>query len=130
MNIWLIVVGRCLYGLASGVMITASAKFLEETVPSNIFERGFGNTTNQLGSALVLLMVISAEFIPITTSSLENTSTWRLIYAFPVPFLFISLFSFLFYLKEDSLVNHLQKDDDEEVKSIITKIYSRESEII
>lgn len=64
MNIWLIVVGRCLYGLASGVMITASAKMLEETVPSNIFERGFGNTTNQLGSALVLFMVIAAEFIP------------------------------------------------------------------
>ena len=46
MQIWPILIGRCLYGLASGVMITASAKMLEETVPSNIFERGFGNTTN------------------------------------------------------------------------------------
>ncbi len=130
MNIWLIVVGRCLYGLASGVMITASAKMLEETVPSNIFERGFGNTTNQLGSALVLFMVIVAEFIPDTTKSLENTSAWRLIYAFPIPFLFISLFSFLFYLQEDSLVVHLQRDEDEKVKKIIKKTYSRESEII
>ena len=70
MNIWLILVGRCLYGLASGVMITASAKMLEETIPSNIFERGFGNTTNQLGSALVLFMVITAEFLPYTTKDL------------------------------------------------------------
>jgi hypothetical protein len=51
-------------------MITASAKMLEETVPSNIFERGFGNTTNQLGSALVLFMVLAAEFIPYTAKDL------------------------------------------------------------
>jgi hypothetical protein len=55
---------------------------------------------------------------------------WRLIYAFPVPFLLISLFSFLFYLKEDSLIVHLQGDEDEKVMKIIRKTYSRESDII
>jgi hypothetical protein len=55
---------------------------------------------------------------------------WRLIYAFPLPFLFISLFSFLFYLQEDSLIVHLQRDEDEKVMKIIKRTYSRESDKI
>ena len=64
-------------------------------------------------------MVIASEILPENKIDLQTTSKWRVTYAFPIPFLLISLYSFLFYYKEYSLIVHLQNDEDEKVRKII-----------
>ena len=45
-NIWVIIVARFFYGFASGVLLSVAPKVLEETIPAELLDKGFGTSTN------------------------------------------------------------------------------------
>lgn len=74
------VFGRFCFGYSSGVLMSATSKLLEETIPTRLVDKGFGTSTNilmQLFNFAVLLMAIG---MPEERSSLEKTHWWRCIY--------------------------------------------------
>ena len=44
----LMCLGRMIFGLASGVLLCASSKILDETIPVRLIDKGFGTSTNIL----------------------------------------------------------------------------------
>lgn len=61
LNIKIMCLGRFMFGLGGGVLLCASSKILEETIPVRLLDKGFGTSTNifmQLFNFALLLMAI------------------------------------------------------------------------
>jgi hypothetical protein len=57
----LMCLGRLFFGLASGVLLCATSKMMEETIPVRLLDQGFGTSTNilmQIFNVALLLMAI------------------------------------------------------------------------
>ena len=41
-----VIIGRFVYGVVGGIMISITPKMLQETIPKDIYNKGYGATTN------------------------------------------------------------------------------------
>lgn len=60
-NFRIMVLGRFTFGFGSGILMCATSKILEETIPVYLIDKGFGTSTNilmQLFNFMLLLMAI------------------------------------------------------------------------
>ena len=88
LNIWAILVGKLVFGVASGTLIVASSIYLNETVPVEKSQT-FDFTTNFgviLGMTICLLLGLG---LPDASSDIEAakvTQFWRFINGVPILF--------------------------------------------
>lgn len=59
-----ICLGRLIFGFATGVLLAAAPKIVEETVPAKIQDFGFGTSTNLIINFGVLSSFILGPLIP------------------------------------------------------------------
>ena len=85
LNFWLIALSRLVHGFASGVLVTAAPKTLEESIPAHLLGYGFGSSTNILINAAIMCLMLIGIGMP-DADELATSSMWRLFYAFPIPF--------------------------------------------
>jgi MFS family permease len=72
--------GRCLFGFASGILSCATPKVLDETIPANLMDKGFGTSTNIIINFAFFAVLIMAMGMPETQAELIETKYWMLIY--------------------------------------------------
>jgi hypothetical protein len=48
LNFKVMCVGRFLFGLSAGVLLCATPKIIDETIPASLIDKGFGASTNIL----------------------------------------------------------------------------------
>ena len=58
--------GRMLFGFASGILSCASPKLLDETIPANLMDKGFGTSTNIIINFAFFAVLIMAMGMPET----------------------------------------------------------------
>ena len=63
-NFTVICIGRLVFGFATGVLLAAAPKIIEETVPANIQDYGFGTSTNLMVNFGVLVSFILGPLVP------------------------------------------------------------------
>ena len=63
-NLYVITLGRFVYGFAAGVLATACPKIVEETVPGNYMDYGFGTSTGIGVNTFVMISLLSGLLIP------------------------------------------------------------------
>ena len=92
LNYWSICAGRLLLGLASGLIMAAAPRMLEETVPPYLMG-SFGVSTNLALNSAILIDSLFAIMMPSSdeTEALRTTGDWRIILAIPFPFTLFSL---------------------------------------
>lgn len=73
LNFKLMNLGRLLFGLSSGVMLCATSKILEQTIPVRLLDKGFGTSTNILMQLFNFGLLLMAIGMPDTKSELETT---------------------------------------------------------
>lgn len=56
--------GRAVFGFACGVLICATPKVIDETIPSNLIDKGFGASTNIVINLAFMLVMILALGMP------------------------------------------------------------------
>lgn len=56
--------GRMVFGFASGILSCATPKMLDETVPANLMDKGFGTSTNILINLAFFVVLIMAMGMP------------------------------------------------------------------
>ena len=61
----LMMLGKFLFGMGSGVLIAVAPRMLEETIPHEIFDNGFGAMTNIGVDTLSLTSTIFMMFMPL-----------------------------------------------------------------
>jgi MFS family permease len=108
-NYYVLVAGRGLYCLSAGVLIAAVPRILEETIPAEKYDLGFGASTNLAIDALIFINTIIVMFMPKpllmtakpvptpedisnNTTSMNTSHLWKYLFLIPVPLLSISLF--------------------------------------
>ena len=86
LNLWLIYIGKFIYGLSAGVIIVASSLYLQETVPVEK-SATFGFTTN-FGVIFGLTVCLVSGFgLPTSAEDKENdTVYWRVCLGLPLIF--------------------------------------------
>ena len=103
LNIWAILIGKFIFGIASGTIIVASSIYLNETVPVEQSSK-FDFTTN-LGVILgITICLVAGLALPDPNVELvvaQTTQIWRLISSMPILFASMSLFNWLCFFKHE-----------------------------
>ena len=105
-NMYVLCLGRFVYGFAAGVFVCASSKVIDETVPGHLLDNGFSISTNLSISVYITISMVLGWFVPDSTDELETTQMWRVVYLAPIPLLLIALLMNLTH-KGDSLMFHV-----------------------
>jgi MFS family permease len=140
-NLWLIAISRLVHGFASGVLVTAAPKTLEESIPAHLLGYGFGCSTNILINAAIMCLMFLGIAMPGTDEELATSSLWRLFYAFPIPFSALAVLMHLvrhkgesphFYVsigEKSKALEGLQQVYPEEPSETLVKLYEQQRAI-
>jgi len=126
-NISTICIGRILNGFCIGVFQTTGPAYLIETVPSYLMAT-FGPMINIGVNMGILAAALVGLVLPSSSDDdqiLETSTTWRIVFAFPILFQVIMIFSLIFVYKHDSL-QFLKGDEsksEDEIKALLKKVY-------
>lgn len=63
-DFYLCLTGRVMFGVATGVLITIAPRVIQETIPDQHFDKGFGAMTNVGIDIVVLTSTIMVMFLP------------------------------------------------------------------
>ena len=64
LNFWVICLGRLILGFTCGVLLCATPKALDEVLPSQLIDNGFGTSTNIMINLSYLQVMQMANFMP------------------------------------------------------------------
>ena len=120
-----LLVGRVLYGFASGSITSSAARYNEETLPAHLYDNlqilfVFSQTFGGL-SAFML-----GEFLPDTKdhAALKASEIWRLNYFFfPCALFTVALLSLTFIVKYDSIKFLVKQNKIPEAKKHLMLVY-------
>jgi hypothetical protein len=76
----MIVFGRFIVGFSCGILICTTPKLIDETVPSNLVDKGFGTSTNIVINLSFLLVMVVALGMPESESGLKNDWYWMVVF--------------------------------------------------
>lgn len=120
--------GRFFFGLTSGVLLCATSRVLEDTIPAHLVDKGFGTSTNILMQVFTVVLLLTAIGMPDQKDKLETTLWWRIIYGLQIPFQVLVIILHLCIFKEETVKFCIQIGDKQQALRAIRKIYSKESE--
>lgn len=122
----IICIGRFIFGFASGVLLTAAPKVIEETVPDHLQEFGFGASTNIFVMFSIMINLMLGNWIPSDGFDKENLDVdqfWKVIYLAPVVPSGLALLLNLFVHNYDSLNFHVKHHQESKALVILQKLY-------
>lgn len=126
-NVWTIVFGRILFGMAVGLTTIVAQRFTEETVPLELYE--IYAPFNMIGYTLGVLIGFALGYILPSnqdTAALLADSRWHIIYTwFPIGLYVLQVLGLLFVAKHEG-VKYLakQKDSEQELRLAIKQLYT------
>ena len=111
-NYYIMLGGKIVFGVAAGVLVTIGPRVIQETVPAQHFDKGFGAMTNVGIDILVLANTVLIMTMPKldkkknNKEELEKNQTWKIVYLIPIPLFAMSLLLMLMCVRHES-VGHL-----------------------
>ena len=123
-NVWVLLLGRIIQGVARGVTAVAANRLIEETVPLAIF--GSCMAINNLFQMLGTLLAYSGALILPSDedlTGLEEDKSWRLMYGFPFLIYTIVLACMCLFLRLDTPKFYVMTDDIPSARKAIRMIY-------
>jgi MFS family permease len=123
-DLWVICIGRFIFGFAAGANITCASMMQGETVPKANASL-FAATIN-LGiiTGIMVCLFTGLPILDLSDAEAIATWLWMIVYGFPIATSFISILLFLFVFKEEPIDYLISKGDAmEEAKIMITKVY-------
>lgn len=118
-NIYVLSIGRFLYGYASGVFLAAGPRILNETIPNHLWDKGFGCSTNISVNFFIFIAMLLGIGSPTDPEELRETSYWKFVYELPIVFILIQFFLLTLVHKEDSLHFHIIKNEKNKAMKMI-----------
>lgn len=77
---WTICFARFILGFCVGVMLCATPKALDEVLPPELIDGGFGTSTNIIINLSYLQVMIMANYMPDDKATLQTTSYWQILF--------------------------------------------------
>ena len=114
-----VIIGRFIYGFVSGVMLNITPKMLLETLPMDIYNSGYGASTNffiELFKVIDIFINIQLYKNAVADPSVSVDhhdhffTQWRIQFLLPVPFMSLALFVFIFFAKEETIEYYVKNN--------------------
>ena len=123
-----IMLGNLVHGFGAGLIVSATAKIIEETVPLHVQDRGFGTSTNMMINVAIMINMLLGMGMPTGTPQLIRTVYWKTFFLIPIPFAVVSLVILMCIMRTDSLLYHVKRDEKAKAMQILSSIYKEEDE--
>lgn len=127
LNFKVMCLGRFFFGLAGGVLLCATSKILEETIPVRLLDKGFGTSTNIIMQLFTFALLLMAIGMPEKQAELQKTNWWRAIYGIQIPFQILVLILHSFVYTEEPMEFSIAQGNKEEALKAIRQIFSAEN---
>jgi MFS family permease len=75
-NFIVICIGRLVFGFATGILLVAAPKIIEETVPVDIIDYGFGTSTNLIINIGIMFNFMLGTLVPTDIESQKTNNMW------------------------------------------------------
>lgn len=128
----LIVLGRAIYGIGAGGMIAVAPRMIQETIPNDMFDKGFSAATNTSIDIFVLFNTLMMTYMPQypieTKEELKHSHLWRISYFIPLPLMVAALLIALFTMRTDTIGYWVQKKNKEKTIEALKQVYLFEEE--
>ena len=128
-DFWLIVLGRLIQGLASGIQSVATPRYIEEYVPLQMYGTVMGAFVCfiNIGS---LIALCSGAILPDPNDheALKESGRWRIIFGFTLPLYIYIGAMLLFVITDDSPKFLLTERRRDECVKVVQKIYKTEGD--
>lgn len=122
-NVWIIILGRLIFGFCTGIYMTAGPRMLDECIPTHLLG-SYGVYTNIYANFGVMLCLILGAGLPSDPADYGKDQFWRVCYGFPIVSLSIGTFVLVTYFREDALIFLIQQGKEKEAISFISRIYA------
>lgn len=95
--------GRLVFGFTSGVLLCATPAMIDETIPANLVDKGFGASTSIGMCFFQFCVLILAIGMPDSVEGLSTTYYWLLVMGLQIPFQILTLLLNIFVYTEEPL---------------------------
>ena len=112
LNFYTLCIARAIHGYATGILVCAAPKMIEETVPSHVMDYGFGTSTNLCINVAIMISLLIGIGLP-PESDYATTKYWMIFYGFAIPLFLIALYFNFTVFKYDSIAYHAKKGEKE-----------------
>lgn len=79
-NFVVMCIGRVIVGFTCGVLICATPKAIDETIPAKLIDKGFGTSTNIVINLAFMVVMLLSMGMPEEEQSLQSNYYWMLIF--------------------------------------------------
>lgn len=79
-------IGRVVFGFSSGVLLCATPKMIDETVPAKYLDHGFGASTAIIMCLFQFIVLLMAIGMPDSPKELTSSYYWMLLMGLQIPF--------------------------------------------
>jgi len=125
-----VILGRFVYGCVGGVMISLTPKMLQQTIPMDIYNKGYGASTNFVIEAYRILdLFLSMQLITETSSGSTVYPAapqfwfhWRIMYLLPIPFMLLSMIIFVIYAREETIEFYVRNNEKEKALNLMKQV--------
>ena len=100
-NLWCIILGKVIMGIAFGTLQTAGGRVIEEYVPGHMYGTVLIIYMFSQTISLTIAITIASGFIPTNPDELATSGFWRGYLVWPLPLTAVSLLIIVFYLKNE-----------------------------
>ena len=109
----LMVTSRFLFSFFAGIHVSMTPKILDETIPGQLMDYGFAASTNVFINIFLMIELLMGMGYPDDTDSpiLRTTNYWQAFFIAPIPVMILALILNIFVFKQDSLLYHIQRDE-------------------
>ena len=125
-NFWVLMAGRFIFGFSSGVLLCATPKVIEETIPAHLQDYGFSTSTNMIINIFVAASMMMGIGMPDAEADLRTTDYWKIMYLVPIPFAVLTLILALFVYKQDSVNFHVERGQRGPAMLMLQRLYPDE----
>lgn len=123
-NVYALAVGKGLQGTGAGMILSAAAIMIPETVPLKLGGH-FGSLINLgivLGTSLYMFLNLLVPPLD-DPAALSTTQIWRYLFFLPSITACVIIFMFVAVLRQDTIVFDLANENEEDARTLIKRIY-------
>lgn len=119
-------------------MISLTPKMLQQTIPMDIYNQGYGASTNFVIEAYRIVdLFIGMQLITETSSSSSvdpNASQppppqfwfhWRILYLLPIPFMLLSIMIFVIYARAETIEFYVRNNEKEKAIRLMKQVIQK-----
>ena len=107
-----VIIGRFIYGITGGIMLSLTPKMLLETIPQDIYNKGYGASTSFVIHAFTMFdMFLGVALFhgfgkngePLIHGNPTFWYRWRVLYAIPIPFMILAIIIFVTFVNKETI---------------------------